>query len=94
MDADRARLQLYVDDPALAILGTREQALQEGSLPILWWLVLGLKLSSSTGYFGNGAHDLIGVLYAIGPSAPTMELPPKYVRETIDGLAPLHREAW
>ena len=41
----RSRLQLYVDDPAHTLVGTRNWALLEGSLPIRWWLVLGLDLS-------------------------------------------------
>ena len=47
MEPGRSKLQLYVDDPALSLLGTRTWALTEGSIPILWWLVLGLKLSWS-----------------------------------------------
>ena len=33
---DKARLQLYVDDPAIALAGSKKWALTEGSLPILW----------------------------------------------------------
>ena len=68
MDPQRARLQLYVDDPAVSLAGTHGWALTEASLPILWWLVLGLSLSWKKRYFGKGAHPWIGVLYAIGPS--------------------------
>lgn len=41
MDPQKAKLQLYVDDPALALVGSKKWALAEGSLPILWWLELG-----------------------------------------------------
>jgi hypothetical protein len=83
---DRAKLQLYVDDPALALAGSREWALTEGSLPILWWLVLGLKLSWAKGYFGREQHEWIGVLYEMTDKGPTMELPRSYLANT--GPAP------
>ena len=82
-------MQLYVDDPALSLAGTKQWALQEASLPILWWLVLGLKLAWKKGSFGCGTHDWIGVRYAIGPSGPTMELPPTYLEQTVALLRPL-----
>ena len=34
---DKVRIQLYVDDPALAMAGAKQWALAEGSIPILWW---------------------------------------------------------
>ena len=89
MDPIRARLQLYVDDPALSLVGTRAWGLTEASVPLLWWLVLGLSLAWKKGYFGNGSHPWIGVQYAIGPSGPTMELPAEYLRETLEVLKPL-----
>ena len=89
MDPIRARLQLYVDDPALSLAGTRAWALTEASVPLLWWLVLGLNLAWKKGYFGNGSHPWIGVQYAIGPSGPTMELPAEYLTETLEVLKPL-----
>ena len=89
LDCERALLQLYVDDPALALVGTKQWALEEASLPILWWLVLGLKLSWKKGSFGCGDHVWIGVLFGIGPSGPTMELPPIYLEQTLTLLKPL-----
>ena len=44
-EEDRSKLQLYVGDPALTLVGTEQWAMAEGSLPILWWLVIGSKLS-------------------------------------------------
>ena len=89
MESGRSKLQLYVDDPALSLLGTRGWALTEGSIPILWWLVLGLKLSWSKGYFGDGPHEWIGVRYDIGTNGPTMELPRSYLEKTLEQLKPL-----
>ena len=73
----------------MALAGTRNWAMVEGSLPLLWWLVLGLDLSWRKGYFGAGVHDWIGVRYDLPEQGPTMELPRKYLEETIIVLEPL-----
>ena len=78
LDPQTAKLQLYVDDPALAMVGTKQWALAEGSIPILWWLVLGLSPSWRKGSFtdsGTSGRDRIGVHYDFGIDGPTMELP-------------------
>jgi hypothetical protein len=56
---------------------------------MLWWLVLGLKLSWKKGSFGTKPHDWIGVRYAMGPRGPTMELTPEYLWQTLALLKPL-----
>ena len=89
MDPAEAKVQPYVDDPAVSMVGTEKWALTEGRISLLWWLVLGLKLSWKKGYFGDGAHEWIGVKYAIGYEGPTMELPPSYLQQTLDLLRPL-----
>ena len=89
MERGGAKLQLYVDGPALSLMVTRDWALMKGSIPILWWLVLGLKLSWSKGYFGDGPHDWIGVYYVIGADGPGMELPLTYLEQTMEQLRPL-----
>ena len=86
---DRVRSQLYVDDPAIAMVGTKAWALREGTLPLLWWLVLGLDLAWRKGYFGVGRHDWIGVSYNFTPDGVTMELPTTYIEQTIEALKPL-----
>ena len=74
MDPKEARAQLYVDDPAISLVGTEKWARTEGTVPLLWWLVLGLKLAWKKGYFGS--------------EGPTMELPPAYLEQTLDLLRP------
>ena len=64
---DRGCSQLYVDDPAICLVGTKAWALAEGTLPLLWWLVLGLDLSWGKGHFGTGPHEWIGVAYDVTP---------------------------
>ena len=85
-------MQLYVDDPALAMAGTKQWALAGGSIPILWWLVLGLNLAWKKRSFtdsGTSGHDWIGVHCGFGIDGPTMELPTKYWEETLELLKPL-----
>ena len=81
-----------MDDPALAMVGSKLWALAEGSIPILWWLVLGLSLSWKKGSFtdsGTSGHDWIGVHYDFGIDGPTMELRRKYQEEALELLKPL-----
>ena len=89
LEPERGYLQVYVDDPAAASEGTREFALREGSMLLLWWLVLGLDLAWNKGTFTDGSHDWIGVKYGMTDAGPTMELPVKYLEETVEALEPL-----
>ena len=73
-----------MDDLALAMVGSKQWVLSEGSIPILWWLVLGLSLSWLKGSFtdsGTSGHDWIGVHYDFGIDGPTMELPGTYLEQ-------------
>ena len=54
------RLQLYVDDPVLSVLGTTEQRQVAIDLVLLWWLVLGLPLAWAKGMASQGIHRWIG----------------------------------
>lgn len=92
LDPQTAKLQLYVDAPALAMVGTEQWSLAEGSIPILWWLVLGISLSWGKGSFtesGQSGHDWIGVCYNFGLDGPTMELPRPYLEQAFELLTPL-----
>ena len=40
MDPERTLLQLYVDDPACSLVGTKNWALTEARVPIHWWVFL------------------------------------------------------
>ena len=92
MDPQTSNLQLYVDDPALAMVGSKQWTLAEGSTPILWWLVLGPSRSWRKGSFTESrqsGHDWIGVHYNFGPDGPTMELPRPYLEQALELLTPL-----
>ena len=54
------RLQLYVDDPVLTVLGTTEQREIAFDVVLLWWLVLGLPLAWAKGTVTENAHRWIG----------------------------------
>ena len=88
MTPDVTRCQLYVDDPVISACGPLELAERELSLPLMWWLVLGPILAWSKGSFGTGSHVWIGVKYTPGPYI-TMELPPDYLRSTLETIEPL-----
>ena len=45
MDQSICRSQLYVDDPAISVIGPLAVAERELSIPLMWWLVLGPSLA-------------------------------------------------
>ena len=55
---DNCRLQCYVDDPVFIVGGTREARSRLMLRTILFWLILGLKLSWSKGHRGDRANGL------------------------------------
>ena len=42
---DHARLQLFVDDPAVVAWGTQAQVDETLDLVVIWWLIVGLDLA-------------------------------------------------
>ena len=78
-----SRSQLYVDDPAISVVGPLAVAEREVSFPLMWWLVLGPSLAWGKASFGAGRHEWVGVRFVPGPHQTVMELPPDYIRSTI-----------
>ena len=77
----RGRLQLYVDDPALTVVGTSEQQNLLIDLVLCWWLCLGIPLAWDKGSFSDAraSHDWIGVSFrCIEPNTCTMTVPEKF----------------
>ena len=58
--AAAGRLQLYVDDPVVSVVGTEEQRNIAIDLVLLWWLVLVLPLAWLKGLATRGVHRWIG----------------------------------
>ena len=59
------RLQLYVDDPALVVMGSLEEQRMAIDLLVTWFLVLGIPLSWRKGFYSPAsvAHTWIGVSF-------------------------------
>ena len=55
--------QVYVDDPAITVVGPRKRAQHALDCILVWWLVLGLPLSWKKGhvYDSGERHIWIGV---------------------------------
>ena len=86
--AGEGRLQLYVDDPTVAVRGTREQADAVFDIVILWWMVLGIPLAWLKGSFTSGSepHRWIGILYHVSAEGAVMRLPPDFVADMLQRL--------
>ena len=87
------RVQLYVDDPAVAVVGTRAQAHVSFDLVVMWWLALGIPLSWKKGqtFDGSTPHRWIGIMYHVVDKGAVMRLPPEFLLELAELLAPLCR---
>ena len=89
LDSGRARLQLYVDDPAAVIRGTGKRARLEFDILLLWWLVIGLDLSWSKESFTSKKHEWIGIGFEIVDGVTSMTIPPDFAEATAEALKPL-----
>ena len=84
-------LQTFVDDPALSVRGTWDQAAVSFDVVIAWWLALGIPLSWKKGavYSGDQVHRWIGIDYSVVEGGAKMRLPPEFIAELLDLLEPL-----
>ena len=75
-----ARLELYMDDPALAARGTPRQRADLFTVAILYWLALGIPLSWKKG--GRGRYmDWIGASYRVDRTAVCLTCPAEKARD-------------
>ena len=44
-DLARGRLQIYVDDPVLSCVGSKEQMTKSLDIVLLWWMILGTPIA-------------------------------------------------
>ena len=63
------RLQLYVDDPVLSLVGRPAATDASMDLVLLWWLCLGPPLAWHKGTSGPGSHKWIGGVFEVRPTA-------------------------
>ncbi|CAK0908047.1 unnamed protein product, partial [Prorocentrum cordatum] len=90
------RLQLYVDDPALAVQGPPRACEQEFDLALLWWLVLGLRIAWKKGRHAHGPlrggprpaleHEWIGIRFAMAEDCAVMGLTQNFIDELLELL--------
>ena len=93
-DEDCARLQFFVDDPALSAAGDDEETTEIFDLAIMWWLVLGARLSWVKGAVSEGVHRWIGIEYSFTEAGDAvMEIPADYAAKVLADLEPLARSS-
>jgi len=87
------RLQMYVDDPLLCMVGPTAQCMATADAIIAWWLVLGLPLSWSKGLMSETQHRWIGADFSTrlvaGQPAGVISVPPPFADELFAMLLPL-----
>ena len=87
---DEARLQVYVDDPVLSAGGSEEEVEATFDVAILWWLVLGSRLSWAKGVAASGSHVWIGIRFLVdADGAAIMEVTEEYAAGLRVSLRPL-----
>ena len=51
--SDSSRMEVYVDGPICALLGTRDNCMRQVSILVVAWAVLGISLALPNGQFGT-----------------------------------------
>jgi hypothetical protein len=89
--AAHGMLQTFVDDPALSVRGSWDQAAVTFDIVIAWWLALGIPLSWKKGavYSGDKPHRWIGIDYSVVKGGACLRLPPEFIAELLELLEPL-----
>ena len=89
-DESSARLQTYVDDPVLTAAGGENETDEIFDIAILWWLVLGARLSWRKGSLSDNRHQWIGIEYSLDErSRAIMELTSDYKQSVLECIRPL-----
>jgi len=87
---DEARLQVYVDDPVIVAGGADEETETIFDVAILWWLVLGSRLSWAKGVATAGSHIWIGIRFHVeADGTAVMEVTEEYAEGLKESLRPL-----
>ena len=90
-DGARLRGQLFVDDPAITVVGTPEENDKALDVLILWWLVLGFPMAWKKGkkVAAKEVHQWIGIEYRVDADGwTTMAVPEAYLEESVRLLEP------
>ena len=92
----RARLQLYVDDPAVAVAGKPSEIEASIDILLVWWLCLGLPLAWQKGLMtpATTPYTWIGVVYNTLPRGRSrLTLPDPFVAQLITDLKPFSKDS-
>ena len=80
---NEGRLHTYVDDPAVAIAGSRKQRTQTAAMILLFWLALGLQTQAHKAQFGTKV-EWIGVQFILNVESVAMGISKKRTLEMIE----------
>ena len=87
-DLAAGRLQMYVDDPDLTLMGSPPQIAAAADAVMLWWMILGLPLAWSKGNMSSQTHRWIGVDFSTrlveGRPAGVVTVPPAFAAELFE----------
>ena len=75
-----ARIQLYVDDPAIAVQGTKQERGEIIAITVLIWLILGFKLAFPKAQRGTDLICIGGQIH-ITHEAVIVSIPPEKVKD-------------
>ena len=87
----RLRGQLFVDDPAVAVVGTPSENTKALDLLILWWMCLGFPLAWKKGKRAKAeeVHGWIGIEFKVSDDdLVTMAVPEQYLADSLQLLEP------
>jgi hypothetical protein len=87
----RGRLQLYVDDPIISLVGSAAAINRSLDLVLLWWLCLGIPLAWNKGRVIDSAkpYTWIGVNFKMLRNGKAlMSLPKSYVKALLAEMQP------
>ena len=90
-DTGGYKAQLYVDDPAISMVGTRKTNLHTIDAILLCWFIIDLPLAWNKGavYREEDPHIWIGVTFSLHKGTTvTMEIPAEYLEELDTLLRP------
>ena len=80
---DELRIQMYVDDPAVGILGTEQQARRLGVTLLLWWSALGASLSWAKTHFGTQAKWIGAQINVAIKGVVQLSIPDAYIEKML-----------
>eukprot|EP00971_Amphidinium_carterae_P269444 5345213-Amphidinium_carterae.1 len=86
MENHEAQMNIYMDDPIVALQPSRAGLL--ASLMVLFWLCLGAELSWTKGIFTSGKHSWIGVSFECLPTEGMilMSLPEEFLQAVLQDV--------